>query len=118
MLGRRSAPDPDVPLAARIEQALLKKFGLKNLPEGSLHIAPVGNAEGLKLYLVKTIDPRFGRLWGIRAEDGGAHRRATGRYKSQYRAIVLATTEGAVQGIIAAGKSRLMASLGLNWNAH
>ena len=56
---------------ARLEQALLKRFGISRLPEGALHVAPIENAEGLKKYMAKTLDPRFGRLWGIRTENGG-----------------------------------------------
>jgi hypothetical protein len=57
--------------ATRLEQVLKKTFSLPSIPEGALHIAAIENAEGLKLYMVKTLDPRFGRLWGIRTENGG-----------------------------------------------
>lgn len=39
---------------------------------GCVMIEPVTNAEGLKLYFVKGIDPHLGRLWRIRPVDCGA----------------------------------------------
>ncbi|MDD7973942.1 hypothetical protein [Roseinatronobacter alkalisoli] len=63
---------------ARLEQVLRKTFNLSALPDGAIFVTTIENAEGLKLYMVKTIDLRFGRLWGIRTENGGriAFRRA------------------------------------------
>lgn len=55
----------------RLEQALLRRFGISHMPEGALHVVRIENAEGLKKYMVKTLDPRFGSLWGIRTENGG-----------------------------------------------
>lgn len=71
-------PDNVERFAAKLEQRLLRMFGLARMPEGALHIGAISNAEGLKLYFVKTLDPRFGRLWNISTENGGriAHRRA------------------------------------------
>lgn len=40
--------------------------------DGSVMIEPVTNAEGLKLYFAKGIDPHLGRLWRIRPVDCGA----------------------------------------------
>lgn len=59
------------PFATRLEQVLRKTFNLAAIPEDALHIAAIENAEGLKLYMAKTLDPRFGRLWGIKTENGG-----------------------------------------------
>jgi hypothetical protein len=64
-------PENAALFATRLAQVLKKAFGLPSIPEGALHITAIENAEGLKLYMVKTLDPRFGRLWGIRTENGG-----------------------------------------------
>jgi hypothetical protein len=58
-------------LSTRLAQVLKRPSAFRPSPEGALHITAIENAEGLKLYMVKTLDPRFGRLWGIRTENGG-----------------------------------------------
>lgn len=59
-------------------RCLRRMFGLKKIPEGCVHIEEVYNAEGLKKYLVKNMDPHLGKLWRIRTREGGriARRRA------------------------------------------
>lgn len=41
------------------------------LPDRALNIKPVTNAEGLKLYLAKGLDPALGRLWRIETTPSG-----------------------------------------------
>lgn len=50
---------------------LRRQFRLSEIPPEAVDIRPIDNAEGLKLYMAKTLDPHFARLWGIRSEDGG-----------------------------------------------
>lgn len=50
---------------------LKRQFGLSALPEGALDVRMVTNDEGLKLYFAKSVDPRYGRAWGIRPGAGG-----------------------------------------------
>lgn len=64
-------PENATQFAARLEQVLKRTFSFEAIPEGALHIKAIENGEGLKLYMAKTLDPRFGRLWGIRTENGG-----------------------------------------------
>jgi len=45
--------------------------GIEELPEGVMSISTVSNAEGLKLYLSKGLDPHFARLWNIRPQPQG-----------------------------------------------
>jgi hypothetical protein len=45
--------------------------GLKELPESALHVTTANNPEGAKLYMVKGIDPLYGKLWGIHPVDCG-----------------------------------------------
>ena len=54
-----------------LERRICRQFGLSALPVGALSVDEVHNAEGLKLYMTKTLDPHYGRMWGIRTEDGG-----------------------------------------------
>ena len=63
---------------AKLSLWLLRHYRLAALPEGALHIEDALTPEGLKKYMVKTLDPHIARLWNIRPEDGGriAHRRA------------------------------------------
>lgn len=64
-------PENTALFASRLEQVLKRTFKFAVIPEGALHITAIENGEGLKRYMVKTLDPRFGRLWGIRTENGG-----------------------------------------------
>lgn len=57
---------------AKLERYLKKRFGLSSLPDGSLHIQAIYNAEGAKLYLLKGVDPYLAKRWGIEAEYTGA----------------------------------------------
>ena len=54
-----------------LELRLRRQFGVEALPAGVLDIRPITNAEGLKKYMTKTLDPKFAAMWGIRHEDGG-----------------------------------------------
>lgn len=65
------APQNKARFAVALERRLRRQFSLDALPPGALDIRPITNAEGAKLYLAKTLDPRFANMWGIRAEDGG-----------------------------------------------
>ncbi len=64
--------------AKKLEQRLCKYFGRKVLPEGTLLIENIYNAEGLKKYLAKNLRPVFAEKWNIESEEGGpiARRRA------------------------------------------
>jgi len=42
-----------------------------DLPCGVIHVRNVENAEGLKLYFVKSIDPVYAELWNINYKYGG-----------------------------------------------
>ncbi|TDL85671.1 hypothetical protein E2L05_14930 [Meridianimarinicoccus aquatilis] len=53
-----------------LDRRLRQQFGFSTLPIGALDIRSITNDEGAKLYMVKTLDPHFARLWGIRSEDG------------------------------------------------
>jgi len=54
-------------LSARLK----RQFKLTELPEGALDIRSAPNPEGLKLYFAKSVEPRYGRAWGIRPGGGG-----------------------------------------------
>ena len=49
-------------LIARIK----RQFKIKVIPEGAIQIKPAYEPEGAKLYLAKTLIPRYARAWGIR----------------------------------------------------
>jgi hypothetical protein len=48
-----------------------RRSGQTDIPDSVVNIAPVRNAEGLKLYLAKGMDPHLARLWGITHRDQG-----------------------------------------------
>lgn len=51
---------------------LVKQFQLNdNLPQGVLDWKKVNNAEGIKLYLVKAMDPLYADMWKVEHKDGG-----------------------------------------------
>ncbi|SFD81370.1 hypothetical protein SAMN04488049_1359 [Tritonibacter multivorans] len=54
-----------------LKRRLRRQFGLDALPFQAVDVRPVTNAEGVKLYMAKTLDPHFAALWRIRSEDGG-----------------------------------------------
>jgi len=55
-----------------LKTRLEKQFHVSGeLPKGVIHWKKVTNAEGLKLYLVKAIDPLYANLWNIEHKDGG-----------------------------------------------
>jgi len=54
-----------------VRKWLCHAAGIEKLPEGTVSISTVPNAEGLKLYLSKGLDPHFARLWNIRPQSQG-----------------------------------------------
>lgn len=54
------------------------------LPHDAVHIADVINAEGMKLYLAKGVDPHYARLWNIRPVNCGM---VIGRRAGSARAV-------------------------------
>ena len=56
----------------RLEGWMKRAAKLDTLPAGTIDIRPVANDEGLKLYLVKGMEPHLGAHWGIRCSDMGA----------------------------------------------
>lgn len=55
-----------------LQTRLAKQFHVSgDLPSGVMHWEKVTNAEGIKLYLVKAIDPLYADLWNIEHTDGG-----------------------------------------------
>lgn len=64
-------PENSARFAVALDRRLRQQFGFSTLPIGALDIRSITNDEGAKLYMVKTLDPHFARLWGIRSEDGG-----------------------------------------------
>lgn len=71
-------PGNELEFQCKLTNWLKKRYDLKELPPGALHISKVWNPEGLKLYLAKGLDPHFAAMWRIRSEDTGriAFRRA------------------------------------------
>lgn len=65
--------------AAILERWIARRMKISAVPEGVIEIARIGNAEGLKLYFAKGLDPHLARLWRIRPVDSGlVHGRRTG----------------------------------------
>lgn len=54
-------------LTARVK----RQFGVDQLPEGTIDVRTAYNPEGLKLYLTKTLEPRYARAWGIKTAPSG-----------------------------------------------
>lgn len=64
-------PDQERAFAAVLERWIIRRTKITTVPEGTIKIDPIKNAEGLKLYLAKGIDPHLARLWRIRPVESG-----------------------------------------------
>ncbi|OWU69958.1 hypothetical protein [Phaeobacter sp. 22II1-1F12B] len=72
-------PGQERAFAAVLERWIARRMTLATIPEGIIEIARIGNAEGLKLYFAKGIDPHLAKLWRIRPVDSGlVHGRRVG----------------------------------------
>lgn len=72
-------PGQERAFAAVLQRWIVRRMGLERIPEGVIQIAHIDNAEGLKLYFAKGIDPHLARLWRIRpVESGLVHGRRAG----------------------------------------
>jgi hypothetical protein len=72
-------PGNESAFATVLERWIVKRMGIAQVPEGVIEIARVDNAEGLKLYFAKGLDPHLARLWRIRpVECGLVHGRRAG----------------------------------------
>ena len=65
--------------AAKLVLWVVRQAGIENIPRGALQIKPVRNAEGLKLYFAKGLQPQLAKLWRIVPTDQGiVHGRRVG----------------------------------------
>lgn len=70
---------PKHTFAAVLKRWIVRRMGIAQVPEGVIEIARIDNAEGLKLYFAKGLDPHLARLWRIRpVESGLVHGRRAG----------------------------------------
>jgi hypothetical protein len=72
-------PGQERAFAAVLERWIVRRMRIAQVPEGVIEIARIDNAEGLKLYFAKGLDPHLARLWRIRpVESGLVHGRRAG----------------------------------------
>lgn len=62
----------EVAFAMALQRWVARRTGAKIIPEGVIQMKPVIEAEGLKLYFAKGLDPHLARLWRIRPTDCGS----------------------------------------------
>lgn len=65
-------PGREVAFAMRLQRWVARRTGARIIPEGVIQTKPVIEAEGLKLYFAKALDPHLARLWRIRPADCGS----------------------------------------------
>ncbi|MBL3611185.1 hypothetical protein [Rhodovulum sulfidophilum] len=72
-------PGQERAFAAVLDRWIVRRTGIAQVPEGVIEIARIDNAEGLKLYFAKGLDPHLARLWRIHpVESGRVHGRRAG----------------------------------------
>lgn len=65
--------------ATMLNRWIARRMNIPSVAEGIIEIARIDNAEGLKLYFAKGLDPYLARLWRIRPVDSGlVHGRRSG----------------------------------------
>ena len=71
--------DQEHDFATKLGRWILRLGGVKELPFGALRVENVHNADGLKLYFSKGLQPQLADRWGIRHVDQGlVHGRRAG----------------------------------------
>ena len=72
-------PGQEAAFTEALDRWIARYFGLHTVPNGVVQVAPINNAEGLKKYLAKGLDPHLARLWRIIPTDCGlVHGRRAG----------------------------------------
>lgn len=64
-------PGQEHAFAAALRRWIGRRMEIAQVPEGVIEIACIDNAEGLKLYFAKGLDPHLARLWRIRPVESG-----------------------------------------------
>jgi hypothetical protein len=64
-------PGQENEFAKSLYRWIQRRTGESSIPQSAVHIEPVYNAEGLKLYFAKGIDPNLAKLWNIKPVDSG-----------------------------------------------
>lgn len=64
-------PGQERAFAAVLRRWIGRRMKIGQVPEGVIEIARIDNAEGLKLYFAKGLDPQLARLWRIRPVESG-----------------------------------------------